>query len=340
MILGEKIATLRKQKGWSQEELAHQLEVSRQAVSKWESASAIPDLDRILKMSEIFEVSTDYLLKEEMQVDAAASSALAESEENEELVRRVSFEEADDFLRKRKQSALPTALAVAACILSPELLLFLAAYSELPQARLTENAAGGIGLVTLLLMVGAAVVYFVLGGSRMERYEYLKTERFRLQYGIEGIVRKRKSELEGMHRRCMAIGTFLCIVSPIPLFGTMIFQEEEFAMVVSLNVLLLLVALGVFFCTWGSGEWEGCQMLLQEGAYTLEEKAFSNRQLHKIYWCTVTAIYLGVSLTTNMLEGDHRIWSVSWVIWPCAGVLYGAVKAIMRLGMQKKRKQV
>ena len=56
MILADKVIKLRKQRGWSQEELANQLNVSRQAVSKWESASSIPDIDKILKMSQIFEV--------------------------------------------------------------------------------------------------------------------------------------------------------------------------------------------------------------------------------------------------------------------------------------------
>ena len=54
MKLAEKIMTLRKQRGWSQEELAQQLSVSRQSVSKWESGASVPDLDKILKMSEIF----------------------------------------------------------------------------------------------------------------------------------------------------------------------------------------------------------------------------------------------------------------------------------------------
>ena len=51
MKLAEKIMTLRKQRGWSQEELAQQLSVSRQSVSKWESGASVPDLDKILKMS-------------------------------------------------------------------------------------------------------------------------------------------------------------------------------------------------------------------------------------------------------------------------------------------------
>ena len=54
MILAEKITELRKKNGWSQEELAEQLDVSRQSISKWESAQSTPDMNRILKMSDIF----------------------------------------------------------------------------------------------------------------------------------------------------------------------------------------------------------------------------------------------------------------------------------------------
>lgn len=61
--LADRIQQLRKQNGLSQEQLADKLHVSRQAVSKWESAQSQPDLDEILAMSELFQVSTDYLLK-------------------------------------------------------------------------------------------------------------------------------------------------------------------------------------------------------------------------------------------------------------------------------------
>ena len=69
MILGEKIMELRKRNGWSQEELAGKLNVSRQSVSKWESAMSVPELDKVLQLSEIFEVSTDYLLKDDREED-------------------------------------------------------------------------------------------------------------------------------------------------------------------------------------------------------------------------------------------------------------------------------
>lgn len=67
MILADKIILLRKRKGWSQEELAEQLSVTRQSVSKWEGAQSVPDIQKIIQMSEIFGVTTDYLLKEEIE---------------------------------------------------------------------------------------------------------------------------------------------------------------------------------------------------------------------------------------------------------------------------------
>ncbi len=63
MNLSDRIQYLRKVRGISQEGLAEQLGVSRQAVSKWESEQSMPDLDKIISMSDYFEVTTDYLLK-------------------------------------------------------------------------------------------------------------------------------------------------------------------------------------------------------------------------------------------------------------------------------------
>ena len=63
MTIADRIQSLRKSKGMSQEELADAVGVSRQAVSKWESEQATPDLDKVVIMSDIFEVTTDYLLK-------------------------------------------------------------------------------------------------------------------------------------------------------------------------------------------------------------------------------------------------------------------------------------
>ena len=66
MILADKIIALRKKAGWSQEELAEQLGVTRQSVRKWEGAQSVPDMDKVVQMSRLFGVTTDFLLKDEL----------------------------------------------------------------------------------------------------------------------------------------------------------------------------------------------------------------------------------------------------------------------------------
>ena len=65
MKLANKLFELRKEKGWSQEKLAEQINVSRQSISKWESDQALPELEKIVELSKIFQVTTDYLLLED-----------------------------------------------------------------------------------------------------------------------------------------------------------------------------------------------------------------------------------------------------------------------------------
>ena len=67
MALSEKLYTLRRKSGLSQEQLAEQLNVSRQAISKWEAGQSIPESDKLLSISNYFHVSLDYLMKEETQ---------------------------------------------------------------------------------------------------------------------------------------------------------------------------------------------------------------------------------------------------------------------------------
>lgn len=69
MTFGEKLQQLRKKQGWTQEELAERITISRQALSKWELGTAIPDTENVLQISKLFGVSTDYLLNDEYDSD-------------------------------------------------------------------------------------------------------------------------------------------------------------------------------------------------------------------------------------------------------------------------------
>ncbi|MCI6855196.1 MAG: helix-turn-helix domain-containing protein, partial [Firmicutes bacterium] len=122
MIFADKLIELRKKNGWSQEELAEKVNVTRQSVSKWESSQSIPDLDKILLLAQIFGVTTDYLLKDEMeevQIGVEAAGAVSGyRDEPAEPVRKVSMEEANDFLAAKERTAGKVALATFLCIIS------------------------------------------------------------------------------------------------------------------------------------------------------------------------------------------------------------------------------
>ena len=107
MIFADKVVQLRKKSGWSQEELAEKLNVTRQSVSKWEGAQSIPDLEKILQLAQIFGVSTDYLLKDEL-----AEAEYTKSDDSSS-VRRVSMEEANAFLQVKQATASPLPLFYA-----------------------------------------------------------------------------------------------------------------------------------------------------------------------------------------------------------------------------------
>lgn len=68
MLTGEKLSFLRKKEGWSQGELADKLNISRQSVSKWELNESLPDAENIVKISNLFNISTDYLLKDDAEL--------------------------------------------------------------------------------------------------------------------------------------------------------------------------------------------------------------------------------------------------------------------------------
>ena len=321
MIFADKLMDLRKKNGWSQEELAEKLNVSRQAVSKWESAQSVPDMNRIIQLSELFGVSTDYLLKDEMeQADVSRETA------SDSLIRTVDMEEANTFLKTKEENSRRVALGVLLCILSPVALILLGGAQAMGLLDWSENMAGGIGLVVMMLMIIPAVGMFVVSNLRISRFEYMEKEPFETLYGVTGMVKDRKEKFQPVHTRYMMTGIMLCIASAIPLFISLVFGNgENFLQVVGIASILLLAAIGVMLIIRVSIIWGSYQQLLEEGDYTRENKE-SNGKIGLIggaYWCVITAAYLAWSFIGNS-------WKISWVIWPVAGVLFGAVVGITK----------
>lgn len=112
MEFSERLLTLRKGMDLTQEQLAEKINVSRQSVSKWESGQAVPELEKIVALSEVFDVTIDYLLKPSEIDELSVKTEMLEKQQQQILI------------RERKQKRLVRCIAYATGIY----LLFLAVF--------------------------------------------------------------------------------------------------------------------------------------------------------------------------------------------------------------------
>lgn len=327
MILADKIVSLRKKAGWSQEELAEQLGVTRQSVSKWEGAQSVPDMDKVVQMSRLFGVTTDYLLKDEIEEQAA----LVE----ESPLRRVTMGQAADYLARRRAAAPKVAFAVLLCIVSPVTLLLLAAMSEVQRFPISGNAAAGIGLCVMLVLLAVAVSIFLRADADVRDYRFLEEEPFETEYGVTGMVRQRQREYADTRTRYTTIGAVLYVLAAAPLFAAVCVDGSDLLYVGAVGVLLVLVGIGCLFLVSTGVYSSAMERLLEEGDYARGQKKHRRvlGTVSTIYWLAATAVFL---IYTYGPSGNGQP-QYSWIIWAVAGVLYAAVMGVVRLLLRGRK---
>ena len=327
MILAEKIMEERKKNGWSQEELADKLGVSRQSVSKWESAQSVPDLQRILEMSKLFGVSTDYLLKDEVESRPVEEA----SEDSGKELRRVSMEDANSFLNDNQSFARKIATGCLIVILCPIPLLLLMALQRAGVFPLEEDPTGVIGVIVLLAMVAISLIYFIPAAMAFSKWEWLEKEIFDTEYGVDGMVRSKSEKFKSRFIRAITTGSVLVFVGVIAICIGAAIDENNEALLMSLtSVLLACVALAAFMIVRAGIISDGFSKLLQEGDYSKEEKSNTLLQtITPLYWMVATAVYLGWSFLADS-------WHISWIVWVIAGLLYGGLSTALR-GIHKSK---
>ncbi len=327
MILGEKIITLRKKCNWSQEELAGQLGISRQSVSKWESGASIPDMDKIIALSNLFGVSTDFLLKDELEEETPSESISYDACEG----RRVTVEEANSFLLQTRIFAQKIAFATMLFIFSPVCVIFLSGFSE--AGVMNEDLAAGIGIFVLLVLVAAGVAIVIMNSVSYDKYEYLELEDFVTDYGVDGIVKKGREDFMPFYTKGLTIGVVLCILCAVPLILAGALDAGEGIECACVSLLLFLVGLGVNQIVNVSIIHGGYNKLLMEGDYSPDEKEFRRKikNFSRVYWCAVTAVYLLFSFRADS-------WHTTWVIWPVAALFYASILGILRMVLKNNVK--
>lgn len=151
MDFREKLQMLRKEKGYSQEQLADILGVSRQAVSKWESGTSYPETDKLIEISKLFHVSLDELLKNEINETKKANTTLNSEKENE-------------FIKFYKKFSTMIGLGVVSCITSliAATLAYDIFHSEIMQ------------IILFFTFITIGVIIFIYYGTMYSRYESIE----------------------------------------------------------------------------------------------------------------------------------------------------------------------
>lgn len=327
MKLSEKIVLLRKQKGWSQEELAAQMEVSRQSVSKWESGTSVPDIDKIILLSSIFGITTDYLLKEDDEFIHSEESLNIQKAVQK---RRVTRQEAEEFLNIKKKSSPRMALAVWMCIVSPATMLVLLGFSVSHKFGITEIAAVTVGLSVLFIIVTIAIAIFIVNGIAISKYEYMEKEIITIDKDLEAEMKEESEQFMPKFSAHIAIGVMCCIISVIPVV-TFSVLGNELMILVSVGILLFIVACGVFLIVKAGIVKGSYDRLLQVGDFSLEHKKAAKdlEPVASVYWIMVTIIYLILSFTTNA-------WGITWLVWVIGGMVFGIISIILQNRVPKE----
>ena len=335
MILADKIIRLRKKNGWSQEELAEKMNVSRQAVSKWEGAQTIPDLEKILMLGDLFGVTTDYLLKDEIENEDYTDGI------SNPGTRKITLAEANEYLELRKNAAKRIAIATMLCIVSIFPLLLLGVASENPSFFLSEDAACGIGLVAMFPVATIAVAIFIKVGFSNAPYEFIEKEPFETEYGVIGLVKDAQKKYRNTYTKYNYIGSCICVLSPVPFLGAAFF-DNDLLTVIMLTVTLFIAGIGAMFFIVSGVRWASMQKLLKEGEYDPIEKKKNKLKetVSVVYWVLATAVFFLWGFLGNDgsgIDGNTWIsWKNSWIVWPVAGILFVAVMMICNLLVDKE----
>lgn len=320
MILAEKIVRLRKQVGWSQEELAEKMNISRQSVSKWESTNSIPDLNKIIMLAEIFDVSTDFLLKDENEV----FDSRYESKEPDTI--QISLERAAKYIESKVEVSALITKGVMLCVCSVIPLFFFLAMAETNRLNLTGNIAAAIGVVSILVMVSIGISFFIKTNQYESDIAVIDNEAFDLAYGVHGVFKEKLQKFRVTYNRRLSVGIFIFIISFVPLMFVSMFSSGSEIILMMLIVLILMIATGIYIVAPVSAKYDAYNNILKDSCLETAKSKRTKRaeKLAAFYWPLLTAIFLGWSLWT-------MDWGVTWIVWPVGAVLFAALVGLMEL---------
>jgi len=291
MEFNEKLKQLRKKQKISQEELAAQLNVSRQAVSKWEGGQGYPETDKLLMISNIFGVSLDYLLKDSCD----------NGEYEQEAGYYVSREMVQGYLEMKKRGSRYIATGVAVMVLS------------ISFTMLFEDATGTF-LFFLCIAVGIAIL--ILQGFQHTGYEEVEKQPLVFDEGFIREFQYAYSSERKYYGRCIAAGVTTIVLS----YPLNVLVEDVLGLSARYQALYpILWALGIALLIVNGSAVISGDVILKNREHIEElnqEKRFA--------WIFGVGFLLAASIFIMMGFVADK-WHSGWIVFPITALLCSAI---------------
>lgn len=289
MNFGENLQTLRKLNNYSQEDLADKLQVSRQAVSKWESGTGYPEIEKIISICDLFDCSMDELVKGKISIDSISEKEIY-----------------DSFMNKFSKSI---SFATMLILIGTTIFLTLLGFNE-------ENSM--LGVIVLLIFVVFAVPILIVKGIEMEnlKSKHPKLSNFYSEEEIDNYNTK--------FSKIIASAVSIILIGVIAFMATIalkIFKEDS---TFPVSILMCFVSVSVPILVNAGIQKDKYDI----EKYNEINSIISKKELDKVgKYCGVimiiaTIIYLLISFIFN-------IWEISWIVFPVGGMICGIVSILL-----------
>ncbi len=290
MNFGENLQTLRKLKNYSQEDLADKLQVSRQAVSKWESGTGYPETEKLISICDLFNCSMDELVKGKISTDSNSEKEVY-----------------DSFMNKFSKSI---SFAIMLILIGTTLFLTILGFNE-------DNHM--LGIVVLLIFVAFSVPVFIIRGIEMENFKskYPKLSNFYSQEEIDNYNNK-FSKMIALSISIILIG----VVVLMTIIALEIFNEDS-TFPVSILMCFVSIAAPLLVNTGIQKDKYDIEKYNRENAICSKKELDKVDRYCGVIMITATIIYLLISFI-------FHIWEISWIVFPVGGMLCGIVSILLR----------
>lgn len=289
----ENLQYLRKLHNLTQEQLAEKLDVSRQAVSKWEADASYPEMDKLLMLCELFEMDMDTLV----QGDASKAGQRGKQE----------------FDRFQNKCALAITLGVCLILFGVTLLLFFSYY--IPPER---------AVILLMLCITGAVFLFVYFGIQMDHAQ--KKRDFWIDYYTE----EEHDEFARKFSIAMAGGVCLILLGVVAAIALESMGVNEY-LLGALFLLFVTIAVGIFvYYGIQKGKYNRCKKAGSQSDVQAQQPSPPGAQANELCDRICGAIMLGASAAYLVLGFVWNFWHPGWVIFPVGGILCGIVSVLMK----------